>query len=371
MGEGMKVLIITTHLDYGGIGVYTASLAKSIKERGHDVSVASSGGALVEVLEAGDIKHIEIDIRTKSEFNPRVVTAIEHLTEIFKKEKPDIMHAQTRVSQVIAGCTSRLTGVPYVSTCHGFFRPHLGRRLFGFWGSRAIAISEAVREHLVNDLKVKKNMSCIIYNGVDAHYFTRKLSRDEIEAFKMRVGLKSGPVVGSIARLSPVKGHEFLIRAMKKVLDEVPDAQLLIVGDGPCQRELVNLTLELEVGNAVFIEGSMADTLMPLSAMDIFVLPSVQEGLGLALMEAMAASKAVIGSNVGGVYSLIKDGKTGLLVEPKDPDALSEAITRLLKDRGLAKDMGRAARALIEEKFSLEIMAEKVEKVYEEAIAEK
>jgi len=371
MGGKMKILIITTHLDYGGIGVYTASLARSMQQRGHEISVASSGGALTGALEAAGIKHIEIDIRTKSEFNPRVVTAIEHLTEIFKKEKPNIMHAQTRVSQVIAGFTSRLTGVPYVSTCHGFFRPHIGRRMFGFWGSRAIAISEAVREHLVNDLKVKKNISRIIYNGVDAAHFAKRLKQDDVQAFKARVGLKDGPVIGSIARLSPVKGHEFLIRAMKSVLDEEPNAQLLIVGDGPCQRELVNLTLELGIGHAVFIENSMPDTLIPLSAMDIFVLPSVQEGLGLALMEAMAASKTVIGSNVGGVYSLIKDGKTGLLVEPKDPEALSAAITRLIKDTNLAKDMGKAARVLIEEKFSLEIMAKNVEEVYEEAIAEK
>jgi len=367
----MKVLLLTTHLDYGGIGVYTASLAKALKARGHDVSVASSGGALTNSLEQGGIKHIYMDMRTKSEFNPRIVTAIEHLTETFKKEKPDIIHAQTRVSQVIAGGVSRLTGVPYVSTCHGFFRPHLGRRVFGFWGRRAIAISEAVREHLVNDLKVKKNISRIVYNGVDANHFAKKLNQCDVQAFKARVGLKSGPVIGSIARLSPVKGHEFLIRAMKKVLADAPDAQLLIVGDGPCQRELVNLTLELEVGHAVFIEGSMPDTLIPLSAIDIFVLPSVQEGLGLALMEAMAASKPVIGSNVGGVYSLIKDGKTGLLVEPKDPQALSAAITQLLKDKKLAQEMGKTARALIEEKFSLEIMAEKVEEVYEEAIAEK
>ena len=283
------------------------------------------------------------------------------------KERPDIIHAQTRVTQVIAYLVSKKTGVPFVSTCHGFFRPHAGRKFFGFWGKRAIAISEAVREHLVNDLKAKKNIVRVVYNGVDVKQFSRVAGKEEIKSYKARLGLKEGPIIGSIARLSPVKGQNFLVMAMKKVLEEIPDAQLLIVGDGPCQRELVNLTLQLGIGDKVNLEGSTLDTVQPLSAMDIFVLPSLQEGLGLAVMEAMVTSKPVIGSNVGGVYSLIKDGKTGLLVAPKDEDALADALMKLLKDKQLADALGKAAKQLIEEKFSLAKMAEKIEEVYKEA----
>jgi len=100
----------------------------------------------------------------------------------------------------------------------------------------------------------------------------------------------------------------------------------------------------------------------------LFVLPSLQEGLGLAVMEAMVAAKPVIGSNVGGVYSLIKDGKTGLLVAPEDAEALSVAIIKLLKDKDLAGNLATAANSLIKSEFSLDKMAAKVEGVYEEAI---
>jgi len=103
-----------------------------------------------------------------------------------------------------------------------------------------------------------------------------------------------------------------------------------------------------------------------LSVMDIFVLPSIQEGLGLSAMEAMASGKPVIGSNVGGVYSLIKDGQTGLLVPPKDSMALSAAILRLLDDKELILKMVDSAKKLIKEKFSIEQMAKKVELLYKE-----
>jgi len=364
----MKVLLLTTHLDFGGISAYTVSLAKTLTHRGHKVTVCSSGGALVDTLGKEAIEHIQLDIRTKSELNPRVFKAVTKLANLIKQDKPDIIHAQTRVTQVMAHLLSKRIKVPFVSTCHGFFRPHIGRKALGFWGKKAIAISEPVREHLVNDLKVKKSTVSVIYNGVDVEQFSRKLNKDELISYKRRLNLKDGPIVGNIARLSPVKGQKFLVTAMKKVLQQIPDAQLLIVGSGPCQAELVNLVLELGIGHAVYMEDSTYDTLTPLSVMDLFVLPSLQEGLGLAVMEAMVAAKPVIGSNVGGVYSLIKDGKTGLLVAPEDAEALSVAIIKLLKDKDLAGNLATAANSLIKSEFSLDKMAAKVEGVYEEAI---
>jgi glycosyltransferase involved in cell wall biosynthesis len=366
----MKILLLTTHLDFGGISIYCVSLAKALKEMGHEVAVSSSGGVLTSELKAAGIGHIQLNIRTKSELSPLVWKAYKKLEVIFKTQRPDIIHVHTRVTQAVACMIYKKTGIPYLSTCHGFFRPHLGRKMFGFWGKKVIAISEAVREHLVNDLKAKKETIALIHNGIDVKKFQAVVSEKQKSAYRSRLGIKNGPVVGIIARLSPVKGHRFLLGAMKEVLKKYPHAQLLIIGDGPQKRNLIELTIGLGLGKCTFIEESTMDTRLALSVMDIFVLPSIQEGLGLSAMEAMVAGVPVIGSNVGGVYSLIKDGQTGILVPPQDPLALAAAIIRLLDDKGLGLNMANAARELIKEKFSLEDMAKKVERLYKEAIEE-
>lgn len=366
----MKILLLTTHLDFGGISIYCVSLAKALKEMGHEVAVSSSGGVLTSELKAAGIGHIQLNIRTKSELSPLVWKAYKKLEVIFKTQRPDIIHVHTRVTQAVACMIYKKTGIPYLSTCHGFFRPHLGRKMFGFWGKKVIAISEAVREHLVNDLKAKKETIALIHNGIDVKKFQAVVSEKQKSAYRSRLGIKNGPVVGIIARLSPVKGHRFLLGAMKEVLKKYPHAQLLIIGDGPQKRNLIELTIGLGLGKCTFIEESTMDTRLALSVMDIFVLPSIQEGLGLSAMEAMVAGVPVIGSNVGGVYSLIKDDQTGILVPPQDPLALAAAIIRLLDDKGLGLNMANAARELIKEKFSLEDMAKKVERLYKEAIEE-
>jgi glycosyltransferase involved in cell wall biosynthesis len=364
----MKILLLTTHLDFGGIGIYSILLAKRLKEDGHTTSVASSGGALLKELDNYGVPHIALNIRTKSELSPLVWKAYKKLERIFRTDAPDIIHAQTRVAQVLAHMIHKKLGIPYVSTCHGFFRPHLARRMFGFWGARVIAISEAVREHLVNDLKVQKEKIVLIHNGIDIKRFQAPVAEKQKSAYRSRLGIKPGPLVGIIARLSEVKGHRFLLVAMKEVVKQVPGAQLLIIGDGPEKKDLIELTMKLGLGRCTFIEEATLDTRLSLSVMDVFVLPSVQEGLGLSAMEAMAAGVPVVGSNVGGVYSLIKDGQTGILVPPKDPLALAAAILRLLNDKALALKMADAAKELIKEKFSLEDMAKKMEVLYKEVI---
>ncbi len=366
----MKILLLTTHLNLGGIGCYTLSLAKSLKKHGHNVLVVSSGGDLVSELNREGITHIKIDINTKSELSPRVFLAVFRLRSIINKEGIEIIHAQSRVTQVVADRVAKLSRAPYVTTCHGFFRPHWARRVFGCWGDRVIAISEAVREHLVNDLRVKKEKIALVHNGVDIAKFSHLYSEDEKEKFRAEAGLGSGPVMGIIARLSPVKGHKYLLAAMREVVNLRPDAQLLIVGEGPSKEGLLNQTIILGLKKNVIFLGSTLDTTKPLSVIDIFALPSLKEGLGLSIMEAQAAGIPVIASNVGGIYTIIKDNENGLLIPPKDSLSLAQAIMKLINNPKLAKKMGERGREIIREKFSLDKMTEKIEEVYIQCVEE-
>ena len=364
----MRILLLTTHLDFGGIGIYCLSLAGALKERGHDVRIASSGGALAPQLPGCGIEHIPIDIRTKSELSPLLLKSAIKLGRCFKEWRPDIIHAQTRVTQALAWIIYKKSGIPYVSTCHGFFRPHLARRIFGLWGKKAIAISEAVREHLVNDLKVNKQRIALIHNGIDIEKFRKNVADSEKKAYRSRVGLKDGPVIGMIARLSPVKGHRYLLQAASDIIKASPGAQILIIGDGPLKKEIFELAIKLGLGNRRFMEESTFDIRLSLSVMDVFVLPSVQEGLGLSALEAMAQGVPVVGANVGGVYSLIKDGQTGLLFEPKDHAALAAAVSGLLTDKKLASEISARAKDMVAERFSLAQMAGKTEAVYKDVL---
>jgi glycosyltransferase involved in cell wall biosynthesis len=366
----MKILLITTHLNFGGVASYTVSLARGLHSRGHKVFVASSGGGFEDLLKSEGIRHIRLPISTKSELSPKVLISSVLVRRFVATESIDIIHAQTRVTQIVAFIVAKAARIPYITTCHGFFKTRLGRKLFGAWGDRTVAISEAVREHLVNDFKLKKSTVELIYNGIALERF-RDYGDSEKTLLKNRLQLKSGPVVGIIARLSPVKGHRYLIEAMKTVIAKIPTAQLLIVGDGPIKKELCALTERLGIANNVYFEESVSNTAEYLSIMDVFVLPSLQEGLGLSIAEALAMQLPVAASDVGGIYSLIKDNVTGLLVPAQNTHALAAAITTLLNDPSLCRRLGQAGRTLIEEKFSLGTMITKIEDIYKETIGDR
>ncbi|MBU0547261.1 MAG: glycosyltransferase, partial [Candidatus Omnitrophica bacterium] len=140
----MKILLITTHINFGGISSYTFSLAKALINNGHEVVCASSSGEMHNIFKRNGIRTINIPINTKSELNPKILMSLIRLLLLNRTEKFDIIHAQTRVAQVLAYYMSKLTKIPFVSTCHGFFRRNMGRQLYPCWGAVVIAISEQV-----------------------------------------------------------------------------------------------------------------------------------------------------------------------------------------------------------------------------------
>ncbi|MFH1045844.1 MAG: glycosyltransferase family 4 protein [Candidatus Omnitrophota bacterium] len=364
----MRILLLTTHLNLGGIAVYVSSLAKGLVRKGHRVIVVSSGGDLVSTLAAGGVTHITVDLQTKSELHPKLLAAFVQLGAIIRQNKIEVLHAHTRVTQVLAQVLSRKLTVAYVATCHGFFKPRLWRKLWPCWGERSIAISQAVEEHLINDFRIPKDRVVIVHNGVEIEKFSaQRYNRQQKDTSKSELGLRpDAPVIGSIGRLSSVKGQRYLLLALPRILAEFPRAQLLLVGDGPERKPLQELVKELGIGQNVIFSPATPDTSKALACIDVFVLPSLMEGLGLAIIEAQAMGLAVVASKVGGIGSLIKDGENGLLVKPRDPLALAQAILRLLHDNALAATLGRAAAQQAREKFTLAQMVDGIERVYQE-----
>jgi glycosyltransferase involved in cell wall biosynthesis len=207
----------------------------------------------------------------------------------------------------------------------------------------------------------------MIYNGIEVQPANSGGSASDAAA-RARLGIKDGPVVGIIARLSEVKGHVYLIRAMPKVLAQIPEARLVIVGEGKIKPDLVSLCERLGIIRSVYFISEIPDLPQALALMDVFVMPSLNEGLGLSLMEAMAAGREVIGSNVGGIPNLIRHEDTGILVEPSNEGQIAEAIVRLLGDKSQREQLGLRAREFILENFSARAMVEQTERVYLECL---
>jgi len=366
----MNILYLTNHLNIGGITSYVFTLAKGMKRRGHNVYIASSAGRLLPGFIAQGIVYIPIPIKTKSEASYKILISKFKLLKYIKEKNIEIIHANTRVTQVLSFLIQRSCGKPYISTCHGFFKKRFFRKIFPCWGNKVIAISESVKEHLLRDFKVKEEDIRVIHNGIDVDKFRAQSSGSRVD-LKKKLGLGEGPVIGIIARLSEEKGHTYLIKAMPEVIARIPQAQLLIVGEGRMREELVSLTQEMGLEKSVFFLPSVMDTQEVLSSMDLFVLPSLKEGLGLALMEAMACGLAVVGSDVGGIKSLIQDRYNGLLVRHSDSRELSYAILELLQNSALGKSLGSNARIFINQNFSAGKMVLETEEVYLECLTQK
>jgi len=368
----LNILFLTTHANTGGITSYIVTLGSALVKSGHKVWVVSSGGDCVTGMEAVGIRHVKINIRTKSELHPKLLLSLPSLVRLIRNENINIIHAQTRVTQLLGVWLGALTGVKMVTTCHGFFRPRWFRKAFPCWGVAVIAISKPVAQHLSVDLGVAQNKVHLIANGIDLDRF---LVADENQRRSVRrewniveaplIGINT-PLIGVIARLSSVKGIEILIKAMPKLLLEIPTANLMIVGQGPEEMNLRKLTQDLSLTAHVIFKNTINQTQEILPAFDVFVMPSLMEGLGLSVMEAQACGIPVVASRVGGLVDLIEDGKSGLLVASNDPSALAARIIEMLQNPQRSKDMAQQARINIERHFSSGTMLKNTLQIYEQ-----
>ncbi|MBF0215580.1 MAG: glycosyltransferase family 4 protein [Candidatus Omnitrophica bacterium] len=368
----MKVLIFAKHMNIGGIGMYSLNLARELGKNGLTVEIASSGGGLEKDIRDSGITHHSLDINSKNEFGIMMLRSLAPFRKLCVERGFDIVHSQDRMTQIIADLSGRLTGIPYVTTCHGFFKARrLSRRIFPAWGRKVIAISRNVEKHLILDFKVDPGKVRQVYNGIDTARFSpdKKVKDDEVISM---TGLSRGKkVIGNVGRFSAVKGQRYLIEAFAELIGKGYDCQLFCLGDNGGEREkLEELAGQLGVkDNMVLLSESVFPLEKYLAIMDVFCLPSVQEGLGLALLEAMSMGLPAVASNVGGIPEIIDDGETGLLVRPADPVDLANAVSRYLDDGALLQRVCRNAPGKVSRDFSFDKFAKGILKVYEEVLA--
>ena len=365
----MNILHITNELDIGGITTYVLLLAGNLKKRGHNLYIASSGGELLAKFTEAGVAYIPIPIRTKCEVSPKMAASLFKLLPVVRKNNIEIIHSHSRTTRVLADTLAKMTGRVHVTTYHGFYKKRFSHRVFPCWGAKVIAISEPVETYLIKERGLKKEKIKLIHHGIDVEESKGRLMGSA--GLRQRWGLGSGPLIGIVSRLADIKGHSYLIEAMRPVLVELPSAQLIIVGEGKMKEELIGLTKKLGLEKNIIFISTVLDTKEVLSILDVFVVPSLEEGLGLSLMEAMAFGLPCIGSEVGGIKDLIRHGVNGLLVKPADVKGLAAAISELFKDRQKAAALSNNARDFINQEFPLSKMISETEKVYQECLGSK
>lgn len=357
----MNILILTNHLNTGGVTRYVVYLGRSLAERGHKVFVASRGGECEKLLQEKGVLIQTLPLQTKFVFSPKVFRSYFILKRMILDNGIQVIHSNTRLTQFLGWLLSaKIRNLVHVSTFHGFYRPHFFRKKMPCFADMNIAISKAVAKHLVDDFDLNPAKLKVIYNGIEVGR-ANLVSGDEWE------NSRGNPTLGIISRLSAEKGHVYLFEAFLKLLTDYPQAKLLVVGDGREKKRLSAWVSSHNLEEKIIFLGTVPNLAPLFKAVDISVLPSLFEGLGFSILEAQENDVPVIASRVGGIVEIIDDKVTGILVEPKDSNGLYAAIKLVLGNTKLRNDIIKNAKAQIEEKFSLQKAVKEVELVYQKA----
>jgi glycosyltransferase involved in cell wall biosynthesis len=290
------------------------------------------------------------------------------LARVFNRLRPDIVHAHDphAVSMAALGLSMATLQPtpPLVASRRVDF--HLKTNSFSRWKyrqvQRFITASDAIAQVLRAD-GVTPAQIVTVHEGIDAD----RIARVDPVSVHAELWLPTGaPVVGNIGALVPHKGQRHLVDAAALVVQDVPDARVVIFGEGELRKALEHQVKQQHLEKHVLLPGFRDDVLALLKTFDVFVMSSEMEGLGTSILDAMACGKPVVGTRTGGIPEVVEDGVTGVLVEPRDARALAAAITTLLQDESLRTTMGTAGLARVRERFTVDRMVAETVKVYED-----
>lgn len=358
----MNVLQVIPELNVGGVETGTVDFAKYLVSHGHKAVIVSHGGRLVEGLKDIGAIHHKLPVHRKSLWT--AIKMVKALRAVIEGEKIDIVHARSRVPAWIAYFACRKTNAAFITTCHGYYKNRIFSSVMG-WSKLVIVPSKVIGRHMVDDFKVhSRHIRCI----------PRSVDLEKFQINEKTKRIKTNCIITIVGRLTSLKGHTFFLRAMAKVIRTIPHAKVWIVGDAPLQKSSYKKELQLLVrrlgieGHVEFL-GNRQDVPQILAKSNILVLSTVtQEAFGRVILEAQAAGVPVVATNVGGVIDIIDDGLTGLLVPPKEVDAMAQAVIRLYNDSALVEKIVAEAQKKLMKYFTLEHMASSTVRVYEELL---
>ena len=365
--DSLRILHINPEMAWGGGENQLHYLISALKHRGHFQTLVCQPGSILSTRLAQEGSPIET-IRMRNELS---ILGIKHLRRIFRKGQFDVVHFHTARAHML-GALATWPPDPPIRIATRRMEHRTGGLLkalflYNWLTDTTVAISQSVR-HALLQVGVRDHKLRIIHDGVDISRFEDHVPQQ----WRQKLGIEeNAPVVGFIGSLIKKKGIEFLLQAGPQILEKHPYCRFLLIGTGPLQSQLEQLATSLEIRHSVIFAGPQTDIPSILAAMDIFVLPSLQEGLGVSVLEAMAAGKPIVASRVGGLPESVLQGETGFLVNPGDQDELARSLLGLLEDPGLRTRLGQAGKNRVETHFSSEQMALQYEALYWELLGKK
>lgn len=382
MSKQIKILRIIARLNIGGPAIHTTILTKRLNpERFRSLLVTGiegdQEGNMLDLLGESDLKPIVIEELGREISLLDDLKALFKLYRLIRKEKPDIVHTHTAKAGTLGRAAACLARVPIiVHTFHGhvfhsYFSPLktkifilIEKALAGV-SRKIITVSQKQREEILGYGIGDPNKVVSIPLGLELDRFLDLKSikgslRKELGLFGQEA------LIGIIARLVPVKDHSCFLSAAEIITRKHPEARFLVVGDGELRGRLESQTKELGLEDQVIFLGFRPDLDRIYADLDIVVLSSLNEGLPVAVIEAMAAGLPVVSTRVGGVVDLIEDGVTGRLVPPEDPEALALGILELLTDPERRNKIGRIGREKVYPSLSAERLVKDMENLYED-----
>ena len=337
-------------------------------------SEGPEGSLEQKAVERGaDLRRIRWLVREISPVND--FRAVVSLIRLIRAEKPDIVYTHTSKAGIVGRIAARIARVKVIiHEPHGhIFTGYYGKfkssifvgleRWFGRYANRLVMLTENERTDHLHYRIAPEDKFITIHSGVD--YVPMLNDNSELGALRTPLCIgRDAKVIGTLGRLVEVKGQIYLIDAMPAILSRVPNAHLVLIGSGPLQEELQCRATGLGVSANVHFAGYRKDVTACLKDIDLFVLPSLNEGMGRVLVEAMVMRLPVVASDVCGIKDLVHDGRNGRLVPAEDPKAIAEAVTEILIDPDLARRMGDEGYSVVVPDYGVETMLDQIQRMY-------
>lgn len=369
MNRRLRILHLTASLYTGGAERLILGLADTINRDEFDIHLCAIGRFGEDTL-LHEFQELDLPIYfipNRRFYDPRIPIA---LIRYVRKHEIDLIHTHLLYGDILGRLVGQLLGVPVLSTLQNdptdAQQARLDKRQLSwltarFAATHLVAVSKQIRRRFVREWNVAESRISTIYNAVQMEPFLA------IPAPTAQPRTGQPLTITTIGRLEPQKGQHLLLQAARQVIDALGTEQplrFLFVGQGPLGAQLQAQTTELGLDNAVTFTGLRRDIPAILAQSDIFVLPSLWEGLPLSAIEAMAAARPVLLTDVGGNQELLTSGDEGLLVAPDDVNALTEALLALITDLPLRRQLGERARAHVRQHFHINIIARQYEALY-------
>lgn len=360
----MRILFINSIRMFGGGEVWMLRTLRALQQAGHQVWLCCR--PQTELAERANAHGIPLKaVSFRSDFDPITIAQLAHF---MARENIDVVLTNMDKELRLGGLAARLAGVPAIVPRRGIDYPLKNRWRYRFaynvLATQIIANSQATKNALLRNAPwLDEKRISVVYNGVDLQDF----SHANGEQMRQNWGIQNGaPLLGFVGQLDERKGISVLLSSFEEIVRRVPQARLVIVGEGPLREMIESEIRRHGWEDRIRLSGFLNDVPAVMSAIDLLLLPSFWEGFGIVLIEAMAAAKPVVTTAVSSMPEIVDDGRTGFLVPPGDAAALAARVCDLLQDQTKRRAFGLAARARAEKYFSLNTMMQKIENLFEQ-----